>query len=279
MAICNKCPRACNIDIGRVCGVGELKVAKIMKHYYEEPVISGANGSGAIFFSGCNLKCCFCQNMPISHGLKGEVYSVERLAEEIFKLQREGVHNINIVTASHLIAEVSEVLKIVKPNLTIPVVYNSSGYEGDLKPLSGLVDVYLPDFKYFDRTLAQNLSKAPDYPEVAKRAIAEMIDQVGEVKIEDGIIKRGVIIRHLVLPGHRDDSIKIMQYIAEHFPLAYVSIMSQYTPEFNVGPKELNRKVTAFEYNSVVNAAADLGLRGFMQDKSSACADFTPSFT
>ena len=279
MTVCNKCPRGCNIDLGRVCGVGELKVAKIMKHYYEEPVISGTKGSGAIFFSGCNLKCCFCQNMPISHGLKGEVYSAERLAEEILSLQREGVHNINLVTASHLITEVAEVLKMVKPQLTIPVVYNSSGYDGDLKPLNGLVDVYLPDFKYFDSTLAKNLSKAPDYPDVAKRAIGQMLDQVGEVVIEDGIIKRGAIIRHLVLPGHRNDSIRIMEYIAEHFPLAYVSIMSQFTPQFNVGPKELNRFVTAFEYNSVVDVAAELGLRGFMQDKSSASADFTPSFT
>ena len=279
MAICNKCPRGCNLGNGvGFCGVKGIKVAKIMKHYYEEPIISGTNGSGAIFFSGCNLRCCYCQNMPISHGLKGEYYTQEQLAEEIIKLQKSGVHNINLVTAAHLTAEVAEVLKIVKPELNIPVIYNSSGYEGDLEALNGLVDVYLPDFKYFDPILAEKYSHAPDYPEVAKKAIAQMIEQVGDVVIDNGLIKKGVVIRHLVLPGHRADSIKIMEYINEHFPSAYVSVMSQFTPQFNVGPSELNRKVTSFEYNSVVDAAAKLGLKGFMQDRTSADTVYTPDF-
>lgn len=279
MAVCTKCPRGCKINNGvGFCGVKGLKVAKIMKHYYEEPCISGTNGSGAIFFSGCNLRCCYCQNMPISHGLKGEEFTVDRLAEEILSLQNSGVHNINLVTAAHFITEIAEVLKIVRPQLTIPVVYNSSGYEGNIEPLSGLIDVYLPDFKYMDSALSKRYSLAPDYPEVTKRTITDMIEQVGDVVIKDGLIEKGVIIRHLVLPGHRHDSIKILDYIAEHFPKAYVSIMSQFTPQFNVGPNELNRKVTAFEYNSVVNHAAELGLNGFMQDRTSATADFTPSF-
>lgn len=278
MAICCKCPRGCNLDKGRFCGIQGIKVAKIMKHYYEEPIISGTNGSGAIFFSGCNLRCCYCQNMPISHGLKGEYYTQEQLAEEIIKLQKSGVHNINLVTAAHLTTEVARILKMVKPQLNIPVVYNSSGYEGDLEVLNGLVDIYLPDFKYFDPILAEKYSHAPDYPEVAKKAIAQMIEQVGDVVIENGLIKKGVVIRHLVLPGHRADSIKIMEYINEHFTSAYVSIMSQFTPQFNVGPSELNRKVTSFEYNSVVDVAAKLGLKGFMQDRTSADTTYTPDF-
>ncbi len=278
VAICNKCPRKCDLDKGRFCGTEKLKVALIMKHFYEEPCISGKNGSGAIFFSGCNLRCCFCQNMPVSRGQKGEIYSEQRLIDEILKFQDGGVHNINLVTAAHLKDEVAKVLAAVKPRLNIPVVYNSSGYEGDLSVLDGLVDVYLPDFKYFDSSIAAKYSAAPDYPEVAKRVIKQMIGQVGEVEIKDGLIKKGVIIRHLVLPGHRADSIKIVEYIAENFPSAYVSIMSQYTPEFNVGPSELNRRVTSFEYNSVVNRAAELNLRGFMQERTSASKVYTPEF-
>lgn len=249
-----------------------------MPHYYEEPCISGKNGSGAIFFSGCNLRCCFCQNRPISHGVKGEYYTEERLADEILSLQQSGVHNINLVTPSHIVPWLADVLRAVKPRLHIPVVYNSSGYEGDISLLDGLVDVYLPDFKYMDGSLAARYSSAPDYPEVAKRAIKEMVRQVGEVVIEDGLIKKGVIIRHLVLPGHRKDSIAIMEYIAQNFPEAYVSVMSQYTPEFNVGHKELDRKVTSFEYSSVVETAWALGLKGFMQERSAADTAYTPDF-
>ncbi len=278
MTICKKCPRGCDTDKARFCGMDELKVARVMPHYYEEPVISGKNGSGAIFFSGCNLRCCYCQNMPISRGQKGEFYTKERLENEILRLQDSGVHNINLVTAAHFITEVAEVLQKVRQKLKIPVVYNSSGYEGDISVLDGLIDVYLPDFKYMGSEIAAKYSAAPDYPEVAKRVIRRMIEQTGEVVIENGLIKRGVIIRHLVLPGHRDDSIRIVEYIAEHFPLAYVSIMSQYTPEFNVGPHELDRKVTSFEYNSVVDRAAELGLKGFMQERSSASKIYTPEF-
>lgn len=275
---CTVCPRGCDIDKGRFCGVDGLKVARIMPHYYEEPCISGTRGSGAIFFSGCNLRCCFCQNRPISHGLKGEEYSAERLKGEILRLQDSGVHNINLVTAAHIRPRVAEVLRAVKGRLHIPVVYNSSGYEGDISELNGLVDVYLPDFKYFSPELARKYSAAPDYPEVATRTIAEMIKQVGSPIMEDGLIKRGVIIRHLVLPGQRGDSLAIMKHISEHFPSCLISIMSQYTPEFLRGNAELNRRVTTYEYSSVVNYAYDLGLKGFMQDRSSATKAFTPEF-
>ncbi|MBE5730380.1 MAG: radical SAM protein [Clostridiales bacterium] len=275
---CNRCPRRCKTQANGLCGVNGIKVAKIMPHYYEEPCISGKNGSGAIFFSGCNLRCCFCQNRPISHGLKGEYYTEERLAAEILSLQESGVHNINLVTPSHIVPWLAGVLRAVKPQLHIPVVYNSSGYEGDITILDGLVDVYLPDFKYMDSALAARYSSAPDYPEVAKGAIKEMLRQVGEVVVEDELIKKGVIIRHLVLPGHRKDSIAIMEYIAQNFPEAYVSIMSQYTPEFNVGHIELDRKVTSFEYNSVVEVALRLGIKGFMQERTAADTVYTPQF-
>lgn len=249
-----------------------------MKHFFEEPCISGTLGSGAVFFSGCNLRCCYCQNMPVSHGCKGEIYSESRLADEILKLQDSGVHNVDFITAAHIVPEAASVLRRVKPFLKIPVIYNSSGYEGDIHELNGLVDVYLPDFKYFDGALAAKYSKAPDYPEAAKRTIAAMTEQVGEPVFENGLIKKGVIIRHLVLPGCRKDSMLVLDYIKRHFPSALVSIMSQYTPSFNRGPKELDRKVTSFEYNSVVDYAARLGLRGFMQDRSSATDSFTPDF-
>lgn len=276
--ICKNCPRGCDTDKGRFCGVSGIKVAKIMKHFFEEPCISGTNGSGAIFFSGCNLRCCYCQNMPISHGGKGEEFSPQMLYDAILELQKDGVHNINLVTAAPVLPSVAEVLGAVKPHLHIPVVYNSSGYEGDISPLNGLVDVYLPDFKYFDGNLAKRYSAAPDYPEVAKKTIAAMCAQTGEAEFEGGLIKRGTIIRHLVLPSHRKDSINVIEYIAQNYPHALVSIMSQYTPQFNKGGRELDRRVTTFEYNSVVNRAAELRLKGYMQDRSSASSVFTPEF-
>lgn len=273
---CVRCPRGC--EKARLCGVDGIVVAKIMKHYYEEPIISGKNGSGAVFFSGCNLRCCYCQNMAISHGNVGEHLTPDQLADELLRLSESGVHNINLVTAAHIVPEVALALEKVKPRLTVPVVYNSSGYEGDISALNGLVDVYLPDFKYFSPDLSAKYSRAKDYPEVAIRTIAAMLDQVGPPVIENGLIKRGVVIRHLVLPGCRKDSFKVLDCIAERFQGCLVSIMSQYTPEFNVGGKELSRKVTSFEYDSVVSYAAELGLNGFMQDRSSASPIYTPDW-
>lgn len=273
---CNKCPRRCRS--ARLCGVDGIVVAKIMKHYYEEPIISGKCGSGAVFFSGCNLRCCYCQNKPISHGVVGKRYSPATLAEELLRLNESGVHNINLVTAAHIVPEVARTLELVKDKLTVPVVYNSSGYEGDLDALNGLIDVYLPDFKYFSSELAARFSKAPDYPPVAKKTLAQMYAQVGAPKIEDGLIKRGLVIRHLVLPGCRLDSMAVLKYISEHFSDCLVSIMSQYTPDFNTGDKSLSRRITSFEYNSVIDYAEKVGLKGFMQDRSSASTSFTPDW-
>lgn len=276
---CDICPRKCRKNGGLgFCGVNRIVVAYSGVHKYEEPIISGTNGSGTIFFSGCNLKCCYCQNVKISHSDIGEVYSPERLAELMSDLAKTGVHNINLVTAAHIRPLVAAALKMAKPFLNIPVVYNSSGYEGDISDLEGLVDVFLPDFKYFSADTAKKLSLAPDYPSVAKRVIKDMVRQQSEVVIEDGLIKKGVIVRHLVLPTLKNESIQILGYIKENFPTALVSVMSQYTPSFNRGAHFLDRKVTSLEYNAVIDYAAKNGLKGFMQDRSSASAVYTPKF-
>ena len=283
---CTLCPRECGADrtkgIG-ACGAGnDVRISKTMLHFFEEPPISGTRGSGAVFFCGCSLMCGYCQNAPISHGEnRGEKVSLHELAEKILELQNAGTHNINLVTAAHFLPHVVKLLRLVKPLLSVPVVYNSSGYENAeaLSLLNGLVDVYLPDFKYISGDAAKKYSKAENYPEVARAAIAEMVRQTGEYREENGIAVRGTIIRHLVLPGLSNDGVKIMKKIAELFPAARVSVMSQYTPSFNkTGEPALDRKVTSFEYNRVVNAAKRLGLEGFMQFRSSASSEFTPDF-
>lgn len=259
-----------------------MKIAKIMLHRFEEPPISGTRGSGAVFFCGCNLKCGYCQNAEISRGTAdGVIFTSERLAEEMLNLQSKGAHNINLVTAAHYLPQTAQALRQAKPHLKIPVVYNSSGYEKAeaLKLLDGLVDIYLPDFKYSDSAAAKRYSSAADYPETAEKAIAEMLRQTGEYREENGITVRGTIIRHLVLPGLSRDGENIMRIIAERFPAARVSVMSQYTPLFNkTGDPALNRKVTSLEYNRVLAAAASLGLKGFMQSRSSATSRYTPEF-
>lgn len=264
------------------CGcTDELSIAKIMLHHYEEPIISGTNGSGAIFFGGCNLKCVYCQNGAISTAQTGEVYTREKLISAILDLEEKGAHNINLVTATHYIDQVAQILEVVKPRLSIPVIYNCGGYESvnSLKKLDGLVEVYLPDFKYADNDLAMKYSFARNYRETVISAIEEMLRQQPTVKIENGLIQRGVIIRHLVLPSHRQDSFSVLDIIAEKFKSAKVSIMRQYTPAFNRSNyKNLNRKLTSFEYDSVVNHAVELGLDGFIQEKGCENEKFTPNF-
>ena len=285
MERCSICPRKCGADrengVG-FCGVkSEFKVAKIMVHRGEEPVISGSNGSGAVFFSGCNLRCVYCQNADISRGGKGRYFSLDELEKEIFALEEKGVHNIDFITAAHYAVPLAKLLERIKPKLKTPIVYNSSGYEGveTLKKLDGLVDVYLPDFKYCFSETAQKYSFAPDYPSVAMAAISEMVRQRGSAVIEDGLIKSGVIIRHLVLPGGRKEGMQIMRIIAEKFPWALVSVMRQYTPSFNRSSyRELTRRVTSFEYDSVVNEATRLSLSGFMQQKGCETSELTPDF-
>lgn len=287
MAKCYACPRECGVDRDEkrgYCGAGnEILIAKTMVHRFEEPPISGTRGSGAIFFGGCNLGCVYCQNAEISARAAGKPTSAAEFEKIVFDLEANGVHNIDLITAAHFVPCLAPILEKVKPKLSIPIVYNSGGYEKPetLRLLDGLVDVYLPDYKYRSAELAKKFSFAPDYPEVAEAALEEMTRQQPEFVTDgSGIAKRGVIVRHLVLPAHRDDSIAVMRLLADRFPSVKLSLMRQYTPEFNRSEyRELNRRVTSFEYNSVVDEAVRLGLDGFIQDASSATAAFTPDFS
>lgn len=287
MAKCYACPRECGVDRDEkrgYCGAGnEILIAKTMVHRFEEPPISGTRGSGAIFFGGCNLGCVYCQNAEISVRAAGKPTTAAELEKIIFDLEEKGVHNIDLITAAHFVPSLAPVLEKIKPKLSIPIVYNSGGYEKPetLRLLDGLIDVYLPDYKYRSGELAKKFSFAPDYPEVAEAALEEMTRQQPEFVTDDsGIAKRGVIVRHLVLPAHRDDSIAVMRLLAGRFPTVKLSLMRQYTPEFNRSEyRELNRRVTSFEYKSVVDEAVRLGLDGFTQDASSATAAFTPDFS
>lgn len=285
MSRCFICPRKCGADRTKekgFCGAGEdIIVSKIMVHRDEEPIISGTRGSGAVFFGGCNLRCVFCQNAPISRGGVGTPMTQDELFDKIIELIEQGVHNVDFITAGHYVPMLVPMLERLRKVTDIPFVYNSGGYENTetLKVLDGLIDVYLPDFKYCSGELSKKFSAAPDYREVAEKAIGEMLRQRGKAIIDGGLIKSGVVIRHLVLPSHRDDSIAVMRIIAEKFGDAKVSIMRQYTPCFNQSEfPELNRRVTSFEYDIVVEEAIKLGLDGYTQDKGCATAEFTPDF-
>ena len=290
MSICNICPRACGVDRERrsgFCASPEYAaVSRVSLHMWEEPPVSGERGSGTVFFSGCNLRCVFCQNKAISRGNSdAKLYDVDALAELFLSVEDMGAHNINLVTPTHFTVQISKALEKIKPSLSIPVVYNSSGYElaDSLKMLDGLVDVYLPDFKYASGELANKYSSAPNYPEIAREALTEMYRQVGAVRFDnDGTIKKGVIVRHLVLPSHRKDSIAVLDALSELLPIKDIrlSLMSQYTPEFAQDSeyKELHRRVTSFEYNSVLDRALALGFEGYFQHRSSASASYTPNF-
>ena len=250
-------------------------------HMWEEPCISGKKGTGAIFFSGCSLKCCFCQNYPISHENKGEAITTKRLVEIIKELENRGVHTIDFVNPTHFSHILIDALTEYKPQ--VPVVYNSSGYDSveTLEKLEGLVDVYLPDLKYFSSEKSTAYAKCPDYFEKASRAILEMHRQQPKAEFKDGIIQKGLIIRHLVLPKNVEESKNILLWIKNNLPNdTIISIMSQYTPYGNIDEfKELNRKLTTAEYNKVVDYFIALGLtNGFMQEKTSAKTDFIPSF-
>jgi putative pyruvate formate lyase activating enzyme len=255
-------------------------------HQFEEPPISGTQGSGAVFFSGCSLGCIFCQNRAISRGRQGEQWDEETLARHLLSFSESGVHNLNLVTATHYTDKIAHVLKEIKPRLGIPVVWNSSGYETveSLTLLEGLVDVYLPDFKYATKELAAVCAGAPDYPEVATAALREMYRQVGAVRFDaDGMLQRGVVVRHLVLPGYRANSIAALDTLATALPVSDIrlSLMRQYTPDFAPpsAPKSLKRRVTSFEYDAIARHAVALGFEGYLQDAASASADFTPDFT
>ncbi len=288
---CYICPRRCGArrtdgEMG-ICGQGEeMRVSRIALHPYEEPPISGSRGSGTIFFCGCSLGCVFCQNKDISRGTPvGTVYTPLKLAECMLELESMGAHNINLVTSAHFLPKIVQTLKIARKGLKIPVVYNSSGYESAeaLRELEGLVDVYLPDFKYYSSELSAKYSFAPDYAEVATKALMEMYRQVGECTYgADGMLKRGMIIRHLVLPTHRDDSKRVLEHLSTILPTDKIllSLMSQYTPDFALDceHRELHRRLTSFEYSSVADVALKLGFDGFFQERSSAKKDYTPKF-
>lgn len=283
--ICNACPRGCNVDrevsFGYCKSPEKFKLARASLHYWEEPCISGKNGSGAIFFSGCNLGCVFCQNYEISHGCKGVEVSDDDLVRIMKRLVDEGANNINFVNPTHYSLQLLRVLEKYKP--PVPIVYNTSGYDSveTLKMLDGAVDIYLPDFKYIRPEKALKYSKAEDYPQVAEEALAEMKRQVGDdVFNEKGIMQRGMIIRHLVLPSNTNSSISVLDYLAENFGDTYISVMAQYVPCGDLTEyKEINRRLTQREYDKVVNHIFDLGLQKiFVQELESAVTDYIPDF-
>ena len=298
---CTLCPRMCRADrttASGFCGCSDkIMAARAALHFWEEPCISGPDyepgGSGAVFFSGCTLRCCFCQNYEISSRRTGKELTVSQLADVFLRLQEQGAHNINLVTATQFLPSILPALDKVRHKLSIPVVYNCGGYERlqTIRALQDYVDIWLPDLKYFDNELARRYSRAGDYFETASQAILQMISQTGApqfytVSCQDGtdysLMKRGVIIRHLVLPGQRHDSIRLLHWIKENLPKEQylLSILSQYTPAFHSTKfPELNRRITTFEYERVVDEAISLGLtNGFMQKKSSAKEEYTPPF-
>lgn len=293
---CNLCPRACNIN--RYSQSGYCKspaapmVARAALHMWEEPCLSGIRGSGTVFFSGCTLGCCFCQNYKISQEGIGSVITAKRLSEIFLSLQEQGAHNLNLITPTQYLPSVLEALSAVKDRLLIPVVYNCGGYEtiDTVKALGPFVDIWLPDLKYMDSALSFRYSQASDYFEVAGKAIRQMIEQSGEPSFETftekgksySLIKKGVIIRHMVLPKQKKDSIHLINWIHDNLPHgAYLlSLLSQYTPFYRSGEfPEINRRITTYEYEKVLDAAIALGLtNGFMQEKSSAKEEYTPAF-
>lgn len=285
--ICNLCPRKCNAcrtehQGNGFCGVGTLPVvARVAPHFGEEPCISGTKGSGTVFFSGCTLKCVYCQNYEISDGHKGRAVTPKELADCYKRLEEQGVHNINLVTADHYVNAVAESLDIYKPS--VPVVYNCSGYTSPktLSILDGLVDIYLPDFKYSDDALAIKYSSAPNYVNTASAAIKEMIFQVGTPLFDDdGMLKKGVIVRHLILPSHTKNSLGVLDIIKRIYDKqVLVSLMCQYVPvnKAHDFPK-INRTITRREYDKVKSELYALGLDGFTQDLTSASTDFIPDW-
>jgi pyruvate formate-lyase 1 activating enzyme len=286
---CELCPRKChinrNINKGICSNTSTLKVARSALHYFEEPSISGTNGSGTIFFSGCNLKCCYCQNKEISSDNFGINISVERLSELMLELQAKKASNINLVTPTHFVPSIIEAIKLArKKGLSIPIVYNTSGYESitTIKLLAGYVDIYLTDFKYFDNKLGEDLSKVKNYFEIASLALEEMYKQVGKNKFaSNGMMTRGIIVRCLVLPTKGTDTKKIINYLYKKYQdNIYLSIMNQYTP---VNPSDtfsfLNDKVSDKEYDDIINYALDLGVKNaYIQEGETQDESFIPPF-
>lgn len=282
---CTLCPRMCGVD--RSAGVGycgsgvTVKAARAAKHYWEEPCISGTEGSGTVFFSGCTLGCVFCQNREISRGGIGKELTAEQLAEVFRRLENQGVHNLNLVTPTHFTPQILQALSIAKPS--VPIVMNTGGYERveTLRKWEGTVDIYLPDLKYVSAQLSGTYSAAPNYFEMASRAILEMHRQQPKLVWEGDLLKKGLIVRHLVLPGCVQDSLSVLEFLDKHLPKDsfLLSLMSQYTPTpACAAHKAINRRVTTYEYRKVADRAAELGFSGFAQDRRSAKEEYTPPF-
>lgn len=287
---CLLCPRKCGINRSTgqtgVCGVSsEIKVARAALHYWEEPCISGKRGSGAVFFSGCSLHCVFCQNREISDGKAGKLISKERLSDIFMELADKGANNINLVTPGQYIPDIVWAVNDAKSRgMKLPIIYNTSGYENvtELKLLEGIVDVYLPDFKYMDSTLSARYSRAKDYPSVAKQALSEMVRQQPDVVIDDatGLIQKGVIVRQLLLPGHVNDAKGVLKYLYDTYhDHVYISMMSQFTPIALKDYPEINRTVTRREYERLVDYALEIGItNAFIQEGDVAKDSFIPAF-
>ena len=287
---CLLCPRKCGINRSTgqtgVCGVSsEIKVARAALHYWEEPCISGKKGSGAVFFSGCSLHCVFCQNREISDGKAGKVISKERLSDIFMELAVKGANNINLVTPGQYIPDIVWAVNDAKSRgMKLPIIYNTSGYENvtELKLLEGIVDVYLPDFKYMDSTLSARYSRAKDYPSVARQALSEMVRQQPDVVIDDatGLIQKGVIVRQLLLPGHVNDAKAVLKYLYDTYhDHVYISMMSQFTPIALKDYPEINRTVTRREYERLVDYALKIGItNAFIQEGDVAKDSFIPAF-
>ena len=287
---CLLCPRKCGINRSTgqtgVCGVSsEIKVARAALHYWEEPCISGKRGSGAVFFSGCSLHCVFCQNREISDGKAGKLISKERLSDIFMELADKGANNINLVTPGQYIPDIVWAVNDAKSRgMKLPIIYNTSGYENvtELKLLEGIVDVYLPDFKYMDSTLSARYSRAKDYPSVAKQALSEMVRQQPDVVIDDatGLIQKGIIVRQLLLPGHVNDAKAVLKYLYDTYhDHVYISMMSQFTPIALKDYPEINRTVTRREYERLVDYALEIGItNAFIQEGDVAKDSFIPAF-
>ncbi len=294
MEKCNLCPRKCNKDrtasLGFCRQTNELRVARAAPHYWEEPCISGKNGSGTVFFCGCTLGCVYCQNAAISRGRTGKsgvIVTEEHLSEIFMELQSQGVHNINLVTPTMFAPQIKKAVDIARRNgLSLPIVYNTSGYELPevLGEITDIIDVYLPDFKYLSGELSEKYSYAADYPEYAKKSPEYMVNKIGTAAFsDDGIMTRGVIVRHLLLPGQLAESIRVVDYLFEKYAnsICY-SLMNQYTPLDTLDKErypELSRKVTTYEYQKLIDHALSLGMKNaFIQDGSTAKESFIPAF-
>ena len=282
---CNLCPRNCGINRYKESGFcnqsNKIKLALAKLFYYEEPPISGKNGSGTIFFTGCNLKCIFCQNYDISTKNIGKTVTIKRLSEIMLEIQSKGAHNINLVTPTIYVPQIIKAIKLAKKKgLSVPIIYNSSGYEtvDSIKMLDGYIDVYLPDFKYYNDEIAIKYSKASNYFNYASKALEEMIKQVGPCKFnKNGLITKGVIVRHLLLPGHLDDSKKIINYLSKYKDNIYISIMNQYTPIRKLKYNNLNHPVKKNDYYELVDYADSLGIENaFCQEDETVSESFIP---